>query len=322
MTERDGYAAADGDEAVARGLTGLAEGFEIGPVPYDRVVAGGRRRLLRRRSAAVGALALAVVAVAGGVAALGPDGPGRASVVQAAGGSPAVAPSAAPTATATVTAGAAATATAGATATVTAGTRDPFAPVRVQLAQGSSNGRAWTAWAALWPAAAKDQAYRQAGLVWQDRHAAGSDVPEPTEESVRQYWQEGQDVVNLYVTLDGRRLPVDSEHTVASPQGRPADGTDPHGNLSGSAIGPRNKGGTDGPMLGAPDLVLVKVGGDAARMVAAWPDGTTFEPPLVTVGDSPVRWAAIPRRAERPGGEITVYGADGALLATNTSWLA
>ncbi|MFI9331135.1 hypothetical protein ACIGZJ_26795 [Kitasatospora sp. NPDC052868] len=305
MTEQGGYGAADGDEAVARGLTGLAEGLEIGPVPYDRVVAGGRRRRLRRRSAAVGALALAVVAVAGGVAALGPNGSGRVTAVTAAGAPSGVAPGAGPTATATVTAAA----------------RDPFTPVRVALAQGSSNGRAWTAWAALWPAAAKEQALRQAQLIWQDQHAAGSDLPEPTQDFVRQYWQEGEDVVNLYLTLDGRRLPVDATHTTPSPQGQLGAVADRYGTLTGSAIGPRNKGGTDGPMLGAPDVVLVKVRASTARLVASWPDGTTFEPPLVTVGDSPVRWAAIPRQADRPGGKIRVYGADGALLATDTGWL-
>ncbi|MFG3050955.1 hypothetical protein ACGFZP_08385 [Kitasatospora sp. NPDC048239] len=306
MTERDGYGTADGDEAVARGLTGLAEGLEIGPVPYDRVVAGGRRRRLRRRSAVVGALALAVVAVAGGVAALGPNGSGRVTAVTVAGAPSAVAPGIGPTATATVTAAA----------------RDPFTPVRVTLAQGTSNGKAWTAWAALWPAAAKDQALRQAGLIWQDQHAAGSDLPEPTEDFVRQYWRQGEDVVNLYVTLDGRRLPVDATHTTPSPQGRSADDSDRHGNLTGTAIGPLTKGGTSGPMLGAPDLVLLKVGGDTAKLVASWPDGTTFEPPLVTVGDSAVRWVAIPRREGRDGGKIKVYGADGVLLGTNTSWLA
>ncbi|MBP0451950.1 hypothetical protein J5Y04_20755 [Kitasatospora sp. RG8] len=304
------------ENVVARSLAGLAEGVEIGPVPYDRVLAGGRRRRLRRRSAAVGALALAVVAVAGGGVVLGAGGggAGAATVVTAAAGSGASGAGAGQGSGAAVP-------SARPTATVSAAARDPFTPVRVKLAEGTSNGKAWTAWAALWPATGKDQAYQQARLIWQDQRTARPDLPEPTEDFVRQYRHEGQDLVDLYVTLDGKRLPVGATHETPAPGGEPPRATDPYGNLTGSALGPRAKDAPDPAMKDAPTVVLLQVGSDAAKLVVTLPDGTTTEPAVVTVGDSPVRWVAIPRAAASAGGNIKVYGADGALLATTTDWL-
>jgi hypothetical protein len=194
--------------------------------------------------------------------------------------------------------------------------RDPLTPVRVLLAQGGDGGKEWRSYAELWPAAANaDQAVAQAELIWQERHAAIPQLPRETDTEVRGRWRPGLDLVELYTTLDGKRLVDDSVHTVPAPSGKPPVATTADKGLPGTLLALK------GAELNNP-VLLASVNPDVARVVVGWTDGTTSEPVPVPVGDSPTRWFSVARKA--PGitsTTIKLYGADGGLLATDTDWL-
>ncbi|MFD0277780.1 hypothetical protein ACFVHB_28260 [Kitasatospora sp. NPDC127111] len=294
-----------GDAAAVRGLGELAESAEFGPAPYDRLIAGGRRRLRRRRLLTTGAVAVLVAAAVGGGTALGGLGGGRAGGTAVAAG---------PAATGSVPAASTSAASAVATATAAVPARDPFTPVRVMVGHGTANGKEWQAWAALWPAADKEQAFRQAQLEWEDRHAAIPQLPPPTEADALRRWKASVDHVNLYLTVDGKRQVSDTAHDTPAPSapgaGSLTGGVSPQGALLGF------KGGE----MGSSPVLVAGVRPDVVRAVATWADGSTTEGTSVAAGDSPVRWIAI---AKKPGVEaekITFYGADGAVLGTDHNW--
>ncbi|WP_457033351.1 hypothetical protein [Kitasatospora sp. P5_F3] len=282
---------------VGIGLAGLVDTVEIGPAPLAALTAGGRRRLRRRRAALTGAVALVTVAVVGGGVLIGPGlrpADGTVQVTAAAGGTAAPSVSASPVA------------------------RDPFSPARVVVAQGVVDGKEWKTWAALWPLATKEQSFEQAKLIWQEQHAAGSDLPEPTAAYVQQYWQPSSDVVNLYYTVGGTRLPYNGDLTLAAPGGTPPGPTGPDGGLTGVLAGALGKGQSAAPVR----VAVLTVGADVGKVVVTWADGSSYEPPLVAIGGSPIRLIGV---AERPGttaASFKVYGTGGQLLGTNTSWLS
>ncbi|GAA2133799.1 hypothetical protein GCM10009760_10330 [Kitasatospora kazusensis] len=290
----------DGSEEVRAGriLADLAAGVDLVPVPMERVVAGGRR-LRRRRTALTGAAALVTAVVLGGGALAGAghlpgSGPQTAVVAAAGGGS--------------------GTSLMSSVASSSAA-RNAFEPVRVVVAQGTSEGKEWKAWAALWPAAQKSQAVKQARMVWQEQHAAGSDLPEPTDAFVLQYWQEHSDVVDLYLTVDGKRLARDFVETPPTPSGPAVDPTGPDGLPAGALLGNKDAA------LGAVPVAMLMAGPDVAKVVVTWQDGSTSEPVLTTVGDSPVRWIAVAQKPHTKAEKFEVYNAQGKLLGTSTGWL-
>ncbi|WP_405019890.1 hypothetical protein OHV05_26580 [Kitasatospora sp. NBC_00070] len=296
--QRSGY-----EESAAQvgiGLAGLVETVEIGPAPVAALAAGGRRRLRRRRAVLTGSVALVTAAVVGGGLLIGPGlGPaGRPGLAAAAG----------------VAAGPSAVLSAGAVPLA----RNPLAPVRAVLAQGVVDGKEWKVWAALWPLATREQSLEQARMIWQEQHAAGSDLPEPTAAYVQQYWQSGSDVVNLYYTVDGTRLPYNGELTPTAPGPTPPTPTGPDGGLSGVLVGALGKGQNAGPVR----VAALTVGPDVAKTVVTWADGSTSEPSPVTLGDSLVRLIGVPERQGNKARSIAVYGSGGQLLGTNTSWLS
>ncbi|MFI6153895.1 hypothetical protein ACIBCA_14485 [Kitasatospora sp. NPDC051170] len=284
-------------EASAR-LGELAGSVEIGPVPYDRLVAGGRRRLLRRRLVTAGAAAALVAAVGGGVVFATVRGSGAdvtvaAAPTTAAAAAPVVTPSAAPTPA-----------------------RDPYTPIRVKLGEGTRDGHTWQAWAALWPAApTKEAAHRQAQLIFEDRHAAIPQLPKPTEAEVDRSWRPDMDEVNLYLTLDGKRQVDDSTHQVDAP-GSP-------GSKDGSSSPTANGGtmlGFKGGEMGASPVVVAGVKPKVAKIVVTWRTGGSTEAVPVAVADSGTRWFAIARKPGSDAETFTYYGADGAVLGTDTGW--
>ncbi|MER8182000.1 hypothetical protein [Kitasatospora sp. NPDC094015] len=193
--------------------------------------------------------------------------------------------------------------------------RDPFTPVRAVLAQGSTaDGKVWKAWAALWPRADRAQAVRQAQLLWAERHAADPSLAAPTAEFVQQYWQPDDDVVNLYFTLDGVRLPNDSTGSAPAP-------STPHAGAAGSPtgvlLGHVGKGDTVAPV----DLAVLQVGSDVGKVVVTWQDGSTDEPQLTALADSPVHWVAVPRPAGRTAKQWQFYDRAGTLLSTDPAGL-
>ncbi|MBV6700579.1 hypothetical protein [Kitasatospora aureofaciens] len=293
-----------GDEAAAaRVLSGLAESVEIGSAPYDRLIAGGRRRLRRRRVLSTGAAAVLVAAAVGGVAVfggLGQKGPGVSDVA------------AAPSAVATSEPAAAVTVS----ATPTAPARDPFTPVRTVVGHGTANGRQWQAWAALWPATAtKEDAYRQAELIWEDRHAAIPQLPKTTRADIDRGWNPHVDTVNLYLTVDGQRQVDDTVHQTDVPGG-PDTGAGSSSPTSGGGA----MLGFKGAEMGASPVVIEGVRPGVAKIAVTWNTGGTSEAVPVTVGDSPTRWYAV---AKKPGAQPDTYtylGADGTALGTNTGW--
>ncbi|MFF1904007.1 hypothetical protein [Kitasatospora sp. NPDC058218] len=296
-------AADDGDTAVWVGL-GLAEaaaGAQVGAAPLPEIMAGGRR-LRRRRRTLVGAVALgSVVILAGGTmaglhgasAGSGPVGtiaPAGSGTGGGTGGGPAPDTSAAPTATPSA-----------------AAVRDPFAPSRTVVAEGrTADGKEWKLWIALWPLARQDQAYQQAQAVWQERHAADPELTAPTEAFVQQYWQPQEDVTNTYFTVDGVRLGHDSQGSVRAPSA-PAEPVDTVGSLSGGLVGHRGKDDTVAPL----DVVMARLDPNMGRVTVTWTDGTTYEPPQVTVGDSPIRWIAVARPEGKTAKSWQVFDRNG-----------
>lgn len=282
------------DDPVVRELADLAGELVIGPVPSERVVAGGRRRRRRRLLRTAGAaVAAAAVVVGGTVAAV--DGSDRSRDVVSAAATASPTGSAAP-------------------ASPTAAARDPFTPVRAVIAEGTSGGRKWQAWAALWPQTTQVQAVEQDGLIWRDRHSAIPYLPHSTPEQVLLGWRPGRDLVNLYLTVDGKRLVNDTVHDVEAPPGPTPDPSRTPG-LSGALLG--LKGGE----MGSTPVLVASVEPEVARVVCTWADGSTSEPALVTVGDSRVRWFALPQKAGVTAEAIRTYAADGRLLGTNVDWL-
>ncbi|GAA3041732.1 hypothetical protein GCM10020229_61120 [Kitasatospora albolonga] len=260
-------------------LTELAAAVHPGPVPAAAVLAGGRRRLRRRRAALTGAAALAMAAVVGGAAVL--------------------------TAPRTV---APAGTTSAPSSYAPAPARDPFAPVRVLLAEGIGGGgggaRSWQAWAALWPQAPKTDALRQYRAIWEDQgRPARPGAAEPDAAFVEEHWRPGTDVLNLYLTVDGRRQAEDIRLSLPAPGGPAGQGETPTGEL-GSI--------TDGPVL----LALLPVGPEVAKVTAGTPGATGWEVQPLTVGDSPIRWVAA---VKLPGKPLTLRTWDtaGTLLATH-----
>lgn len=304
MSMRDGQDLSEDEAAAVRGLTELAEAADLRPAPYELLVTGGRRRLRRRRLSTAGAALVLLAAVVGGGTALGGIGRGTA-------GAPAVA-AVLPAAAAT---GASASATAAATATPTAAGRDPFTPVRVVVGKGAADGKEWKAWAALWPAGTKEQALRQAELMWAERHAAIPQLPEPVEADVLRSWRAGRDLVNLYLTVDGRRQVDDSVHDSAVPGAPSPLSTGRDAGLEGTLLG--FKGGE----MHASPVLLAAVALDVARVVVTWDDGSTTEPVPVAVGDSPVRWFGVAKKAGGSAKSITLLGQDGSVLATDKDWM-
>ncbi|MGV9265504.1 hypothetical protein ACWDRR_12670 [Kitasatospora sp. NPDC003701] len=300
MSVRDERELNEDEAAAVRGLSDLAEGAELRPAPYELLITGGRRRLRRRRLSTAGAVAVLLAAVVGGGTALGGLDRGTA------GGT--ALPAAAP-------AGASVSATVAVAATTPAAGRDPFAPVRVVIGQGTSNGKEWKAWAALWPAGTREQALRQAELMWEERHAAVPQLPEPVAADVLRSWRAGRDVVNLYVTVDGRRQVDDSVHDSAVPGAPGPLSTDPNGGLEGTLLG--FKGGE----MHASPVLLAAVAPDVDRVVVTWADGSTTEPRPVGVGDSPVRWFGVAKKAGSSAKSITLFGRDGGVLATSEDWM-
>ncbi|MET8540360.1 hypothetical protein ABZW03_06865 [Kitasatospora sp. NPDC004799] len=286
-----GGTGADVDEGrdvwVGLGLAEAAAGARIGPAPVADIVAGGRR-LRHRRRTVVGAVALAaVVALTGGaLAQLRPD-PASARGTGPAGGGAVLAP-------AGTGAGLTVERTPSFGTPLPPGSpapvlRDPLTPVRVLLGEGrTADGKQWQLWEALWPLAPKERAFEQATAVWAERSRYDPAVSRPTEEFVRQYWQPDSDVTNVYFTLDGVRLGHDSAGT------RPAPGAvDPRSRTTfgGGLVGRSSKDGIVPPI----DVVLISLGPDVGRVVVTWADGTTTEPPAVTVADSPIREIVVAR---------------------------
>ncbi|WP_031070177.1 hypothetical protein [Streptomyces sp. NRRL WC-3742] len=274
MTGND---AQDRDIWLGLGLAEAASEAKVGPVPMADIMAGGRR-IRRRRRTVVGALALAsAVALGGGaLTQLHP-----APVATAAGGpgtAAALGPAAAP-----------------ATATTPAA-KDPLKPQRVLLAEGTTDGKSWKVWRALWPLAPKERAYEQALAVWQERSAYTPDVSKPTEAFVQQYWQPGNDVTNDYVEVDGVRQGHDGQG-VTPAAGHLLPEMAAQSTFGGGMLGHWSKD-DPGPFFPA-EIGMVDLGPTVDKVVVTWSDGTKTEPKPVTVGDSPIRVIAMGRPQDK-----------------------
>ncbi|MFE4516589.1 hypothetical protein ACFRMQ_20630 [Kitasatospora sp. NPDC056783] len=275
------------EEWLGLGLAEAAAGARIGPAPVADIVAGGHR-LRRRRRSVVGAVALAaVVALAGGTVAQLRPGPAPAQRIG-------------PAQVGAVPSPTAASATSAAPAV-----RDPLTPVRTLLNEGlTADGKQWQVWHELWPLAPKERAFEQATAVRAERGRYDASVAMVTEEYVRQYWQPDSDVVDVYFTVDGVRIGHDYEGT------RPAPGkVDPRSRteFNGGLIGRSSKDGIVPPV----DLVLIELGPDVGRVAVTWEDGTTTEPRVVTVADSPIREMAVARPGTMRAKSWQFYDKDG-----------
>ncbi|MFC1434160.1 hypothetical protein ACEZDB_26270 [Streptacidiphilus sp. N1-3] len=286
---------------LAQDLSDLAYSMEISPTPYQDVLRGGRRRRRQRRVLLAAAGTVAAAAVLGGT--LGVDlsaGPARGVTV-------AVAPSA-------PAAGHSAGTAAGTPSTPPA--RDPMKPVTVLLAQGTSGGKTWKAWADLWPAVDQQHALQQLQAMYTVRHAAIPQLPSATQSDADRSWQPDTDTVDLYLTLDGKRLVDDSVHTSPAPGSTTLTSTR---QISGDSLEGTLLGFKGGEM-GSTPVLLAAVGSDAAKVVVTWQDGSTSHPAVVTAGSSPVRWFSVARKPGQSDRSIKVYDAHGKLLLTDTTW--
>ncbi|MGA5817287.1 hypothetical protein ACPC54_05420 [Kitasatospora sp. NPDC094028] len=267
----------------------LADSVDPGEVPYDRLIAGGRRRLRRRRLATAGAAAALVVAVGAVGTVIGAPVRGSGAPVGAA---------------------ASASGTAVPTTPVPGG-RDPYDPIRVKINDGASNGRTWQAWVALWPATpTKEAAGKQARLIWEARHAANPQLPQPTDAEAEQGWIPGQDLANVYVTLDGKRQADDFVCPVPSPA------------ESGYTVSLPGVLGIKGSKMGDSPAVIVSVPFKATRVVVDWATGGSTEATTVVVQEYQTRWAALAKKADADVKTITYYDKDGAVLGgTGTGYV-
>ncbi len=291
----------EGDrDGLGRDLSDLAYSLDLTPLPYQDVLRGGRRRRRQRRGLLSAAGAAAVAAVL--------------SVTLTTASSP-VQPAAAP---ATVVGPTAVrldpSPTPGRTAVPPA--RDPFHPVTVLLAQGSSGGHSWKAWADLWPAVDQRHDLRQLQAMDAIRVKAIPQLPPATQSEADASWQPDTDSVDLYLTRDGKRLVDDSVHTTPAPGGTMRTSTQAieGDQLTGTLLGFK------GSEMGSTPVLLAQVGSDAAEVVVTWQDGSTSRPALVRVGDSPVRWFAVAKKPGQSDRSIKVYDAHGRLLITDTVW--
>ncbi|MFG2846712.1 hypothetical protein ACGF12_26595 [Kitasatospora sp. NPDC048296] len=306
---------AGAEAAASYELGDLAGSVEIGAVPYDRLVAGGRRRLRRRRLLTGAAAAAVVVAVAGAGAAFGGygRGAGGASVaaVSSAAATASGTPSASPTPSAVPTPTATPTPTPSAAPSGTA--RDPFTPIRVKVREGTVNGHALEAWVALWPAApTAEDGLKQGRLIGEERRAADPNLLSDPEQSGNPAWEPHTDRVDVYLTADGTRQPGDFVEATTAPGGT-AKG-DSEGIIKGVVLN-RVVGAA-----GRPDMVVVPVGPEVAKVVVTWKTGGSVEAVPVAVGDSPVHWYAVVRRPGSTDNTATSYAADGSVLRTQSTW--
>lgn len=309
-----GYDSSEGTDSIEgagvdTSLTDLAYSLEISPTPYQDVLRGGRRRRARRRLLAASGVALATAAVIGSTASLHLGGSGTPGTTVASAGQLTAAAT-----TATVSGTTSGTGAVGDAPAVPA--RDPFKPVTVLLAQGSSGGKVWKAWADLWPAAPKQDALRQLQAMDAVRSRAIPQLPPATRSEADASWRAATDLVNLYVTQDGKRLVDDSVHDSPAPGAVGSTSTTAMG--GGSLVATLL--GFKGAEMGTTPVLLAQVGGDAAKVVVTWDDGSTSTPAIVTVGDSPVRWFAVARKAGQSDRSIKVYDAHGKVLLTDTQW--
>ncbi|MFF3067437.1 hypothetical protein [Kitasatospora sp. NPDC057936] len=292
------------EEAAASWALGdLAGSIEADAVPYDRLVAGGRRRLRCRRLLAGAAAAAAVVAVAGVASAFGGHGPGTGGAAVAAAPSRAAAPSASP----------ASSGTPSAPGSPAGAARDPFTPIRVKIGEGSANGHTWQAWVAEWPGPATEQdALRQIETMRKERTAADPDPRSLLPQDAAGNWAPHNDLANLYYTVDGKRQPDDSVHVVNEPGG-------PYkGGVAGVST---SLGLKDAAESGLPPVVAGGVGPEVAKVVITWATGGSTEAVPVAAGDSTLRWFGL---MAKPGSGVktfTTYAADGSVLRTTDHWL-
>ncbi|MBO1420021.1 hypothetical protein, partial [Streptomyces sp. FH025] len=180
---------------------------------------------------------------------------------------------------------------------------------------GTANGRTWQAWAALWPAApTKEDAHRQAQLMWEDRHAAIPQLPKPIDTEIDRGWRPDMDEVNLYLTLDGKRQVDDSVHQTGVLGASDDTPSGAFTSVGGTMLG--FKGGE----MGASPVVIQGVTPKVAKVVVTWETGGTTEAVPVTVGDSSTRWVAVAKKPGSDAKSFVFYGADGTVLGTDSGW--
>ncbi|MBD0695363.1 hypothetical protein [Streptomyces sp. CBMA123] len=317
MPGHEDVEAAEVEAAISWELGDLADSVEAGPVPYDRLLAGGQRRLRRRRLLTAALGAALVVAVGGTGAVLGGSGHRASSAVAPAASGVSPTASASPSGNATPVAGAATPVSAAASAVAGAAsagpTRDPFTPTRVKAGEGTVNGHTLEAWIALWPAApTADDGLKQDKLIWEERHAAdpvlsSSDQPNPDAR-----WDPHMDRSDVYLTVDGKRQPGDHVQSIPAPGGTEKDPSPAiiSGEVLNRVVG----------AVGIPDMVVVRVRPDVARVVVTWKNGGSVDAVPVAVGDSTSRWYAVVRKPGSSDNAATSYAADGSVLRTQTTW--
>ncbi|MHA6761183.1 hypothetical protein [Streptacidiphilus sp. PAMC 29251] len=287
-------------EGLTDGLTDLADSLEITPAPYQEVLRGGRRRRRQRRTLALAGAAVATAAVLGTTLGLGlPANPAKGATASTATGG-----TAAPTART------------GSAHPSAPPARDPMKPITALLAQGTSGGKHWKAWADLWPAVDQQHDLQQLQAMDAVRVKAIPQLPPATQSDADRSWQQDNDFVNLYLTVDGKRLVDDSVQTTPAPGSPWSSSTKQiEGNeLIGTLLG--FKGGE----MGTTPVLLAQVGSDAAKVVVTWQDGSTSRPAVLKVGDSPVRWFAVAKKPGQSDRFIKVYDAHGRLLLTDSQW--